>query len=276
MSELVTAAAALTQAVIDMKEAKESFENVREDTSTQVNGLLDDAEIRINAKEIEVDDYLNSAKGTQVLPMPLNLNCAFLGSSEEERLQGWGVTGGISIETVHPFEKGFEGPYTEVQETKNAFAPDISSATESTPYFFGRYNKGPRAKRGGLADGWMAMSNGKLLKVTKQAGKAHRYSNSIILTMPQNVKSTHIHMRGFIYTEYDTQIYVGRLDSGARLEVPKGEWMYIDHRFNTSEVFNNLIYINFISSNYSEVYFALPSFYVEANSGDDMSFITRS
>jgi len=85
-----------------------------------------------------------------------------------------------------------------------------------------------------------------------------------------------VRMKGFIYTEYDTQIYVGRLDSGSILTVPKGEWMYIDQKFNTSEVFNNLIYMNFATSNYAEVYFALPSFSVEVNTGNEMSFITRN
>ena len=275
MSELASAAAALTQAVTEMKEAKESFENVREDTSTQVNVFLDDAEIRISEKEVEIDNYLDSVKGSALLTMPLNLNCALQGNTDEERLQGWGSTGGVSLSTVHPFEKGFEGPYTESQGDKNAFALDIAGATEESPYYFGRYNKGPRAKRGGLSDGWHALGSGRVLKIVKASGDAHRYNNSVVLTMPQSVKSTHIRMKGFIYTEYDTAIYIGRTDSGELLSVPKGDWMYIDKVFNTSEVFSSSIHLAFTSSNYSEVYLALPSFFVEVNTENDMSFITR-
>ena len=79
MSELSTATAALTLAATEMKDAKESFELVRENTNTQVteyltnaeerivskeedvNNLLLDADARVGAKEIETDNFLLAA-----------------------------------------------------------------------------------------------------------------------------------------------------------------------------------------------------------------------
>ena len=43
---------------------------------------------------------------------------------------------------------------------------DPELATQSTPYWFGVYNKGPRIGRGGMADGWHSYGDGNLLKVT--------------------------------------------------------------------------------------------------------------
>jgi len=263
MIEIVEAISALGTAAEQMTNAKELFELIRSDT-----------EQRVAVKEGEVDAYLSSAEGHRILPIPLNLNCAFVGDTDEERLQGWGATGDVSLETVHPYEKGFEGPYTDTASVENAIAPDIASATQQMPFFYGAHNKGPRMGRGGMAGGFQGISTGRVLKITKQAGVADTHDNSVIVTLPQHVKSSDLYMRGFIYTEYEAEVYVGRVNSSTKIPLIKGEWTCIDDSFNATGVFSKLIYLNLRSADYVEVYLALPSFYVEANEGDRMSFIT--
>eukprot|EP00730_Choanoeca_flexa_P007226 TRINITY_DN12298_c6_g3_i1.p1 TRINITY_DN12298_c6_g3~~TRINITY_DN12298_c6_g3_i1.p1 ORF type:complete len:516 (+),score=111.63 TRINITY_DN12298_c6_g3_i1:643-2190(+) len=72
-----------------------------------------------------------------------------------------GVT--LSFEAVHPYTLCFEGPYLPTKPS-NA-AASCEQATQSNPFYFGRYYKGPRAGRGGLGDGWGGIGNGKILKV---------------------------------------------------------------------------------------------------------------
>merc|ERR1712087_83092 len=69
----------------------------------------------------------------------------------------------IYIKAVSPYSKGFEGPYKESRTTQHAASCD--EATGDRPYFFGRYDKGPRARRGGLADGWGGHADGHILKI---------------------------------------------------------------------------------------------------------------
>lgn len=79
--------------------------------------------------------------------------------------KGGGV---INIQAVHPYTKCFEGPYCNLPEggcTQNQ-AETCNEATESKPYIFGRYYKGSRASRGGLADGWAGQRDGKILKIS--------------------------------------------------------------------------------------------------------------
>jgi hypothetical protein len=77
---------------------------------------------------------------------------------------GYWVAGNVTLEAVHPFTKGFEGPYT-ASKPENA-ADSIEEATEQNPYWFSRYYKGQRASRGGLGDGWGGIADGKILKIT--------------------------------------------------------------------------------------------------------------
>ena len=48
----------------------------------------------------------------------------------------------------------------------NSFANSRANATNSSPFNYGTYNKGPISNRGGLAGGWGATS-GKILKLKK-------------------------------------------------------------------------------------------------------------
>ncbi len=77
---------------------------------------------------------------------------------------GYSVLGNVTLEAVHPFTKGFEGPY--VHERPPNAASSVDTATQENPYWFGVYYKGSRASRGGLADGWGGLPDGKLLKIT--------------------------------------------------------------------------------------------------------------
>ncbi len=90
--------------------------------------------------------------------------------------------GTITIEAVHPFTKGFEGPYINEAECKKCTA-SVDEATKDNPHCFGTYNKGQRAARGGLADGWGSIPGGNILKIT---GKRNAGANSnVFLKLPK-------------------------------------------------------------------------------------------
>jgi len=72
--------------------------------------------------------------------------------------------GGLNVETVHPYTKAFEGPYTSTKPSTAVDDPEL--ATVDNPYWYGVYNKGPRILRGGLADGWNNFGAGNLMKIT--------------------------------------------------------------------------------------------------------------
>lgn len=73
-------------------------------------------------------------------------------------------TTGLTIVAAHPYTAGFEGPYTPTAPVGSVNDPNL--ATETTPYWYGVYYKGPRIGRGGMADGWHSYGDGKILKVT--------------------------------------------------------------------------------------------------------------
>jgi hypothetical protein len=64
---------------------------------------------------------------------------------------GYSVIGNVQIQTVHPFTKGFEGPYVEIKPTNSAV--NVKSATETMLFWFAKYNMGDRMVRGGLSGG---------------------------------------------------------------------------------------------------------------------------
>ncbi|MEO2217421.1 hypothetical protein ABGV49_10175 [Chromobacterium vaccinii] len=78
---------------------------------------------------------------------------------------GFSVLGnGAAIKAVHPFTKGYEGPYIDQRPATASNTP--ADASEAAPYWYGMHNMGPRSGRGGLADGWGGMTNGRIMKIT--------------------------------------------------------------------------------------------------------------
>ncbi|MBT2869769.1 hypothetical protein JQK19_21280 [Chromobacterium violaceum] len=78
---------------------------------------------------------------------------------------GFSVLGnGAAIKAVHPFTKGYEGPYIDQRPATASNSP--ADASETAPYWYGVHYMGPRSGRGGLADGWGGMTNGRIMKIT--------------------------------------------------------------------------------------------------------------
>jgi hypothetical protein len=105
-------------------------------------------------------------------PVPPNLiRNSYMDLVEGGRPVGFNYNGAMSLQAVHPFTRGFEGTYTATSPANAAATPD--AATETSPYWYGVYNKGPRLTRGGMADGWNALTGGKILKITGNNSGAH-------------------------------------------------------------------------------------------------------
>ncbi|MBM2886803.1 hypothetical protein JFK97_20660 [Chromobacterium phragmitis] len=99
---------------------------------------------------------LNSAINGVVSLMPPNLisNSHMTLLDENAIPAGFSVLGnGAVIKAVHPFTKGYEGPYLEMKPA-NATATSPANATQDNPYWYGKFYMGARSERGGLADGW--------------------------------------------------------------------------------------------------------------------------
>ncbi|OQS45401.1 hypothetical protein [Chromobacterium violaceum] len=78
---------------------------------------------------------------------------------------GFSVLGnGAAIKAVHPFTKGYEGPYIDQRPATASNSP--ADASETAPYWYGVHYMGPRSGRGGLADGWGGLTNGRIMKIT--------------------------------------------------------------------------------------------------------------
>jgi len=149
-------------------------------------------------------------------------------------------TSTMQIEAVHPFTKGFEGPYS---PSKPANAVDnVDDATGSNPYWFGRYWKGPRAARGGLADGWMGRSDGHILKITGRRDASSRSSNIYVMfPKEQRVLTARLLFRAWV------KITKGAIDFGTDMGVnpqitrvmtetaPQG-WYFINRIFDSTHV----------------------------------------
>ncbi len=77
----------------------------------------------------------------------------------------------LIVEAVHPYTKGFEGPYSDTPPTP--VADSVDAATQAEPFWYGRFNKGSRIRRGGLAGGWHSFGGGHILKVTGDNSGPH-------------------------------------------------------------------------------------------------------
>ncbi|MCD4483452.1 hypothetical protein LQR31_03065 [Chromobacterium vaccinii] len=111
---------------------------------------------------------LNSAVGSVVSLMPPNLiaNSHMTQIDENAIPAGFSVIGGgVMIKAVHPYTKGYEGPYTDTKPA-NATASAPANATPDSPFWFGVNYMGGRSERGGLSGGWGGMLNGGIMKIT--------------------------------------------------------------------------------------------------------------
>ena len=205
----------------------------------------------------------------------LNKNAFLLGGD----LTGYGTAGQLKIEAVHPNTKAFEGPYT---PTKPSTATsDPHSATTSKPYWFGRYNCGPRVGRGGLANGWGSASNGRILKITKpynsdySSSYAHSYAHRLMISVDKFHRNN-FRFRCWMYVaKGKTSGYALRtIDDGGDFSVPSiKKWHLVDVVLSTSHVTYGYLSFSMKFADEGEVYMAMPQIYAVDR---DNTFINRT
>ncbi|KFA98776.1 hypothetical protein [Vibrio sp. ER1A] len=137
-----------------------------------VTGKISEIDQRVDRAENEYNQFKDDIQ--EYIPLPLNLfTNAMMRSVEAEGHPTGFEFVGCTLEAVHPYTKGFEGCYTGTAPSNVAPTPD--SANESNPYWYGRYNLGPRMYRGGLSGGWGGISDGKILKITSTASAGSKF-----------------------------------------------------------------------------------------------------
>lgn len=91
---------------------------------------------------------LNDLKNSHPSPLNLFANSTFTDLDSAQVPVGWFCYGaGITMLSVHCYTKGFIGPYTNEKPANTVTNTDF--ATESSPYWYGVYNCGPRISRWG-------------------------------------------------------------------------------------------------------------------------------
>ena len=192
---------------------------------------------------------------------------------------GVSVSGDISISTVDALWKGFEGNYWSANQIANFnnFANSRANATNSSPFNYGTYNKGPISNRGGLAGGW-GTTTGNILKIEK-TGTTNNYTSRIGIDVRPNLrvhKSAYTGFRGYVwissgYGSDRRDITIGYLDSLPGFTVPTlDEWYYIDYVGNHSDINNANTHMCFQASGSRQIFLAYPTIYaVRATSVSD-------
>jgi hypothetical protein len=201
---------------------------------------------------------------------PNLINNSYMYLLDGSKPAGYNVDGNITIEAVHPFTKGFEGPYCPTAPA--GAAASVDEATANTPYWFGVHNKGSRIWRGGLADGWYSYADGHILKITGNSN-----SNNCLVTFPfeRNVFPKTYRFRawikivnadwvgfgtdaGYNYGQYKCQ---GNFSiTKAQADAATDGWLFIDKTitFSSTTLLNGLVFSMGFSGQNIEVYLALP------------------
>ncbi len=202
------------------------------------------------------------------IPSPANIfiNSDFLKVNQSGFPETWRTYGnGVTAEVVHPYTKAFIGPYTEKTITGTVNNPE--HATENSPYWYGRYNCGPRISRQGWGDRPF-----KLLHL-KISGNAIPYAGIIqhsnVLFIGNETGRYHIRCYvkvikgklGFSQDVNFSQVVVTKDECGRS---PQG-WYLVDHSFEAQRTSPK--YIGFGKPRNDqddlECYIALPYLYAE-------------
>jgi hypothetical protein len=179
---------------------------------------------------------------------------------------GFNVIGNLVIEAVHPFTKGFEGPYLPAAPANAASSPE--DATQQNPYWYGVYNKGPRATRAGLGDGWIATLGGKILKIT---GDNTGTNGTVTFPFEKTILSSKVRLRAWIKIVSADIVGFGA-DAGigssfgnytltkATTDAAPNGWYFIDQVVNMSRVsaLSGYSFAMGLKGSNIEVYLALP------------------
>jgi hypothetical protein len=246
-----------------------------EGVKVDANGNVSNVTIPNLAKSVEkMERWKTDYKKYLPLAMPLNYN-AFLHDLGNGHLDGWGQRGDVTIQAVSPLTRGFEGKYIPTRE--NGMVDRDELATESTPRWFGVYNKGPRVRRGGLYDGWGGQSGGKILKIHKPAGELHAYLNSCMFQLIETFKRRKFRFRGYVWIEAGALSFdIGNTSDGGQINIPSAkQWHFIDIIVNQSEVCSTYMNINIDHSEECELYIAMLNISAIEDEGNHSTVINR-
>ncbi|NEP94495.1 hypothetical protein, partial [Okeania sp. SIO2F5] len=142
--------------------------------------------------------------------MPPNLiRNSYMNILDGNKPAGYTTLGNVTLEAAHPFTKGFEGPY--VGEKPANAADSVDDATEENPYWFGRFNKGARIKRGGLADGWASFRDGKILKITGDNSAQHTVVLFPFECKGNFVTKKYVHFKAWLKISSGKQVGFGQV-----------------------------------------------------------------
>jgi hypothetical protein len=234
-----------------------------------MEGQAEAINVALANQQKKVESMVEDATQHFPLPMPLNANAFMVGGAT-----GYGAVGNVAISAVHPFTKAFEGPYAATKPTSVAIRE--SDATQAQPYWFGVYNKGPRANRGGLGDGWQGLGSGHLLKLAKPQGGQHDYNNACVFALNKHIKLSAFIFRAYVWIESGPLSFgVGPYDSGGNVTVPSaGEWHVVNQLMRCSEVTSkNNWRIRLTSSEAQEIYIAMPNIFPVAGVGNNFTLM---
>lgn len=267
LQNVVAAASSLNQTVrgqIDAINASVTSAIANNDTRTTT---------AINGMNTTVNNYVANARGEYPLPPNLIAN-GFMTEVETGLPVGFGYSG-VEIEAVHPYTHGFEGPYVELKPA--TAVDDVNLATQATPYWYGRYNKGPRLSRGGLGDGWNGITTGRILKITAVPSDTRSWT-TVYFPMARMVGTDRIGFRGFLKIVQGSVAGFG-VDSGylgsargytvtkAQTDAGPQGWLKLAFTQGTSQVtrpMSSNFCLGFSRSENIEAYLALPYAYIPA------------
>ena len=186
----------------------------------------------------------------EMMPYPINYN-----QGGHDGTAGFGNDGDCTITAESPGNKGFESPYWSANQW-NSYSNTQNSRVNATGnaymYFGNQYNKGPISNRGGLLDGWGAVSGGKIFKIAK-TGNSNSWTSGIMMYARNEVKYVKHHImrfRAYIWISSgfgssSKTLRVGIMDSLSSFTVPSlDDWYYVDHIFGTSDVLSPDIRLN--------------------------------
>ncbi|MBC8946000.1 sulfurtransferase [Xenorhabdus indica] len=238
----------------------------KEETDVQIN--------KVDSQFNQFNQFKTNIQG--YIPLPLNLFSNSMMRSVEPEGHPTNYTAiGCTIQAVHPWTKGFEGPYTEVAPPN--VAPDPDSANENNPYWYGKYYLGARMGRGGLGSGWGGIDSGKILKITSTTeSSGHKFFRIPVETYgvfeQLGLRFWVKIVKGKLgmgvdsgYNEGEYRPLGGYVIEKAEADSAQDGWLFVDKLIDISRVTTvqgNVLNFGLPYDEDCEIYLALPYLYV--------------
>jgi len=259
----------LTKAILELKE---NTSKLVERMATQSDKWDQQVNDLVNYGKSKIDGFIAGARGKFPLPENLIANSFMIDVDSNTGAPVGYSAQGVTIQAVHPFTKAFEGPYVAEKPANAVDDPELADADH--PYWFGKYYKGPRIGRGGLAGGWGGITNGHILKIV---GSNASYSwRGVWFPFKKLAHVTKVGFRAWLKIVKGSKVGFGE-DSGIEGTVtghivtkeeadshPQG-WILVDFVYSTSDVValsGNAFVMGFSNNEEIEVYLALPYAYI--------------